>query len=381
MERRYGYGVTLVIIGGFFLSTSGILLRNIESASGWQILFYRGVAFSLTLFLLLLLRYRGGIGNAFRTGTHKAMIFSWLQIEGRETERTKVYGHTRSWSKLGSALSVVLAAIFVFMTDNYIYIFFLSILPYLLGIINIMGYPSEVDGPIGTSTSPREVIQHLRDAMSTVCARKPLRRLLFESMGFEGFFGVAKDYLQPILKATALPLTAALLLSDALSEHQRVALLVGPVYLVLYLLSALASRKAHVLVDRHESEEHTARSLWLILLATVIILMPALYYGWLPVVITGFIAMYILQNLWRPLLVSRIADHSDAAMGATILSVESQAKGLASVIIAPALGYLVDMMAAKSIGALPFWPVGIFGLVIALTFIATAKPAPRGNDQ
>ena len=66
MERRYGYGVTLVIIGGFFLSTSGILLRNIETASGWQILFYRGFTFSLTLFLLLLLRYRSGIGAAFR---------------------------------------------------------------------------------------------------------------------------------------------------------------------------------------------------------------------------------------------------------------------------------------------------------------------------
>ncbi|TNF89437.1 MAG: DMT family transporter [Gammaproteobacteria bacterium] len=66
MERRYGYGVTLVIIGGFFLSTSGILLRNIEAASGWQILFYRGFTFSLTLFLLLLLRYRMNIGTAFR---------------------------------------------------------------------------------------------------------------------------------------------------------------------------------------------------------------------------------------------------------------------------------------------------------------------------
>ena len=66
MKRRYGYGVTLVIIGGFFLSTSGILLRNIETASGWQILFYRGLTFSLTLFLLLLLRYRTGIGSAFR---------------------------------------------------------------------------------------------------------------------------------------------------------------------------------------------------------------------------------------------------------------------------------------------------------------------------
>ena len=66
MERRYGYGVTLVIIGGFFLSTSGILLRNVEDASSWQILVYRGFTFSLTLFLLLLIRYRGGIGAAFR---------------------------------------------------------------------------------------------------------------------------------------------------------------------------------------------------------------------------------------------------------------------------------------------------------------------------
>ncbi len=66
MERRYGYAVTLVVIGGLFLSTSGILLRNIEQASGWQILFYRGITFSITLFILLLLQYRSGIGRAFR---------------------------------------------------------------------------------------------------------------------------------------------------------------------------------------------------------------------------------------------------------------------------------------------------------------------------
>jgi len=56
----------LVVIGGIFLSTSGILLRNLENASGWQILFYRGFTFSLTLFLLLWLRYRSNIGGAFR---------------------------------------------------------------------------------------------------------------------------------------------------------------------------------------------------------------------------------------------------------------------------------------------------------------------------
>ena len=66
MERRYGYGVSLVVIGGVFLSTSGILLRNLEAANGWQVLFYRGLAFSVTLFLLLLIQYRGGLVDAFR---------------------------------------------------------------------------------------------------------------------------------------------------------------------------------------------------------------------------------------------------------------------------------------------------------------------------
>jgi len=66
LERKYTYGVTLVIIGGIFLSLSGILLRNIESASGWQILFYRGIAFTSMLFFILLFKYRTGIVEAFR---------------------------------------------------------------------------------------------------------------------------------------------------------------------------------------------------------------------------------------------------------------------------------------------------------------------------
>ena len=66
MQRRYGFGITLVIVGGAFLSLSGILLRNIETANGWQILFYRGFSFSATLLLLLLIKYRNGTLQAFR---------------------------------------------------------------------------------------------------------------------------------------------------------------------------------------------------------------------------------------------------------------------------------------------------------------------------
>mgnify|MGYP001823756559 CR=1 FL=1 len=89
-------------------------------------------------------------------------------------------------------------------------------------------------------------MRHLKDALAAAWEQSLLRRLVLESMGFEGFFKVVKDYLQPILETTAAPLTAALLLSDSLSEQQQVSLLVGPVYFVLYLLSAVASRKAHL---------------------------------------------------------------------------------------------------------------------------------------
>lgn len=66
MDRNYTFGVTLVVVGGVFLSLSGIFLRNVESASGWQILFYRGIAFSTMLFLILLVKYRSKTLEAFK---------------------------------------------------------------------------------------------------------------------------------------------------------------------------------------------------------------------------------------------------------------------------------------------------------------------------
>ena len=36
------------------------------------------------------------LGDAFRTGTHKAMIFTWLRTENRLDEKTRIYGFTRS---------------------------------------------------------------------------------------------------------------------------------------------------------------------------------------------------------------------------------------------------------------------------------------------
>ena len=51
---------------GFFLSTAGIALRLVEQADGWQILFYRSFALSVTILLILVFQKRSRFFDEFR---------------------------------------------------------------------------------------------------------------------------------------------------------------------------------------------------------------------------------------------------------------------------------------------------------------------------
>ncbi len=54
-----------------------------------------------------------GLGEAFRSGTHKAMILSYLEEKGWFSFKGLVYGRTRSYSLIGSSLSAFLSIVFV----------------------------------------------------------------------------------------------------------------------------------------------------------------------------------------------------------------------------------------------------------------------------
>ena len=318
---------------------------------------------------LLLAMFLFAIGEAFRTGTHKALIFTWLRQQGRIDERLQVYGYTRSWSKYGSALSVVLAALFVYTSDSYTRVFYYSIVPYLVGIANFLGYPRELDADLDPRPSAGKVVAHLREALGMTMGRPDLRRLLLESMGFGGVFEAAKDFLQPVLKAAAIGAAAHWILAQEMSETQRVTLLVGPVYFLLHLLSGLASRNAHRVALWAGGEEGAARRLWG---ASAIIfagLGLAAYFGNNGLLIAAFVILHAVQNFWRPVLISRFDAHGAESQGATLLSIESQGRRTSSMLIAPALGLAIDRAhTLQTAGA--FWPVGALGFAVALAFLA-----------
>ena len=322
-------------------------------------------AMSESLFLLFGGMFFFGLGDAFRSGTHKAMIFDWLRLQGRSDEKTKIYGYTRSWSQMGSAVSVIIAGALVFYRGNFTDIFWFSIVPYAFNIVNFFGYPAALDGDRKSEFSLKAVVALLGKALKLSVQFPPLRRLVFEGMGFEGMFKASKDYLQPILKQTAIALPLLLMLD----ESKRAALLVACVYFVLYFLSSFASRNSHKVTDWQGGDEGAARVMWWVNLGLYALLIPVLWFNTYPAIIALFIGLAILQNFWRPGLISRFNAQSTPEMSATVLSIEAQSKSLATIVLAPSLGWLVDRVGS-------FWPVGVVGTLIAVAILLVY----RGKD-
>jgi MFS family permease len=315
-------------------------------------------------------------GDAFRTGTHKAMIFAWLRARGRGDDRTEVYGFTRSWSKRGSAVSGLVSAALVLALDDLDIIFYAACLPYLLNVVNFMGYPPEVEldgGRASADASQRRPIMRAWGTTRRAFSTRSLRHVLFESMGFEGVFHAIKDYLQPVLLAASVQWIAG----GSLSAVQRSALLIGPIYFALFMAAAAASRRAHRFSAWAGGESRAAGRLWILGFVSFAALGLGAWQGWVVLTVLGFVAAHVLQNLWRPILVSRIDGIADGRDGATLLSVESQSRRLATMVLAPLVGWMVDVAGSVA-------PIGVLGAAIALGFVMipraghSLREAPTG---
>ncbi|MDP8225281.1 MAG: MFS transporter [Candidatus Lernaella stagnicola] len=307
-------------------------------------------------------------GEAFRTGTHKAMIFTWLRLEGRTSERTKVYGLTRSWAKAGSALSVIIAGVLVFVTGGYRYIWWLCLAPYVANMFNLATYPKELDGEVADGgMSVKKLFVELWRSIRLILRHRPLRGLFAESLGFDGLFTTTKDYIQPIVRQAALTLPLFALLEG----EQRVAVLVSAAYLLIYLIGFFAARNAHRIETWSGGDVQGARRVWLGNLVTfgaLLVLLVFEQYVWAIVV---YLVAHLLHNIWRPLMLSRYDEHTPSERQATVLSVDAQAKSAFAMVFAPIIGFSVDHFG--------LWPLGLIGVVVSMAGWLWSRRGGQGS--
>jgi len=278
-------------------------------------------------------------GDAFRTGTHKAMIFEYLKLNNWQNQKVAYYGNTRSWSQIGSAVSSLIAAGIVIYTGNYSAVFLWAMLPYFADLILVASYPSTLDGPIKNNTvSFREKFIEIRNGIKASFKNLLFFKLVGNLAVFEGLFKASKDYLQPmvVLAFIALPF-----LNDVTTETKS-AVLLGLIYFMVYLISSYASRTAGKLVHKIGSTHQTLNTtLWLGALVGI-------GSGWLiesqkPVLsIVLFVCLFFIQNIRKPVGTAAIADTFDEQVLATGLSVQSQFDSLFASLFAVSLGILAD---------------------------------------
>ena len=96
----------------------------------------------------------------------------------------------------------------------------------------------------------------------------------------------------------------------------------------------------------------------------------------------GFVVLELLRNFWRPITITRLDNETEAGMGATMLSIDSQTTAAGTMVLAPAVGLAVDRLAvAPDQPAL--WVVGVVGVVVTLlgAVVPRMSPAPAELGQ
>ena len=302
-------------------------------------------------------------GEAFRTGTHKAMILEYLKLNDLLDFKVHYYGHTRSASQFGSAISSIIAAALVFYSSSYRIIFIASVIPYIADLILMITYPVELDGERlhveGKSTASRVLNQIKLTVMEFLLIFREwgsLRAILNSSL-FDAMFRTVKDYLQPILKHYALLIP----LFIALDNEKRISLMVGAVFSILYLLTSLAARSSGEITGRMRSLPYAININYLSGSLIMVITGIAIYHNLFMLSIILFILFYLIENIKKPMNVGYISEKISHRIMATGLSGESQLKTIFVAILSPFMGLLADTYGVS--GGLM-----VMGLILAILF-------------
>lgn len=354
----------LEIPSGLLADTMGRRLTMVFSLLSYIfsfLIFYAVSSYALLFFAMIAFAF----GDAFRTGTHKAMIFDYLHLNGWDSQRTYYYGHTRAWSQWGSALSALAAGFLVFWQGSYKSVFLFSTIPYTLNLFLILSYPKYLDGPHHTDERKvSEVFMTVFRSLITSIKNPKLVRVIANQSLYSGYYKACKDYLQPILKTLALSLPILLSFDD----QKRTALLVGLVYALLYGVTAFVSARSGSFARRFKG---LATPLNLTMLLGIVLGLFSglfLHLTWVTLAIVLYLGIYILENLRKPMGITYVSERMNQDSLASALSVESQAESLVAAGIALLLGLFSTLF---GVGLGIFIVSAICGLLALLVWLPT----------
>ncbi len=283
-------------------------------------------------FMLAFILY--GVGDAFRSGTHKGMIIDYLALKNWQDHKISYYGHTRSWSQKGSALSSLIAGLIVFHTGSFQNIFLYSIVPYLFNLMLIYSYPKELN----KSTHQHEKAPLVTTIKSffNIMRQINVLKIINSSAAHSAYLKAVKDYIQLIMIQVAILMPIML----TVDFDKKNGLVVGALYFFIFLATSQASRLASWFYDKNKlniSYNSLIVGFCLGVLCGVFIVLKFWVLG-----LISMIGIYIIENIRKPILTGVVSDNVPNDILTSVISAQSLLKTIMTAILAIVFGILVD---------------------------------------
>jgi MFS family permease len=298
-----------------------------------------------------------GLGDTFRSGTHKGMILEYLLEKNWETRKSQYYGAVRSWSQMGAALSALIAAALVFYSHSYRILFLATLVPYSIDLALILSYPPGLGSPKEERPGITSVWTFTVSSFQELVKNIKLNRTILNSSLVSSSQKVTRDYLQPIIKSWALTFPIFLTLPD----QRRVAVLVGMTYFLIYVASSVASLSAGRVEQRAGGSLRVLNLNYVVNSSLYILAGIGFLLGYHLVPLFSYLLVFIIKNIQTPIMVAFVGEVGGPERATTMLSVENAGRALLVLFFAPLVGFLADIL---SVGG----AISIFGSFLLILF-------------
>ena len=323
----YGKKAELIMCFVFYIASFGLFFLGGSVSVG------TGGAFGIFASAMILF----GLGEAFRSGTHKSMIMRFLDYHDLKDSKTKIYGRTRAVSLIGSMVMSLVAILFVLWLPEIRYLFLVSIIPYLLDMLLIASYPKYLNERRVSTFNLKHFLKENIESIKYTFKAKSVRKLVIDEGLYQAGYKSIKDYIQPLV--IALSISGGLVAFGQFSLEQNKEIYIAIIYAIIYLISSFTSRYSYK-VARKVNHFTLINGMWL--LTSIIALLIGFFSNNLFVIFVGFILIYVFLNLRKPVMIEEIGNASDTTKRASVLSVEAQLASILLVIFAPIIGFLAD---------------------------------------
>jgi len=317
------------------------------------------------LLVVLLGQLVFGVGEALRTGTHKAIMLDWLDGRGEIDRATAVVGLTRVFSKSSGGLAALIGGALVYATRGFASLFWLSAGASLAGALLVSTYPQALEGEWTRDERSEQATPP--SLLSRILSLRSLPGLLALASGsvlFEAQIKLGLAYLQPYLAQSAEALGLGVVGSLG-------ALGIGIYYLVQGLAAGASSSLSAPAVRSLGGRGPALRLIHALAWASLTIAALSLWCDQLWPGLVAMLFLACLQNLRRPIFVAELNALTDPYLRATTLSLESQARSWLFAGLAVGTGLLADAW------GLPL----VFGLLATLMACSLAALSRARSSQ